>query len=178
MDDIGGDNRRVFGQHRAALHLNRFDGCFSADAATRTRVEIALQSFEIDLNACVQFHRNRITRLARISRRLGSPDSMNLRRALENAFGEQETRGQLEIMAGRTHGDGNGPLAELDFERFLDGQQILQRSRRGPIDLLDRYRQDAAIHSDLSYRVELDENGSPEFRPDRSDPDSSPWSTP
>ena len=47
------------------------------------------------------------------------------RGVVQDAFGEQETGGQLEVMAGRPHGDGDGFVSdrvEADFERLFDGQ--------------------------------------------------------
>lgn len=39
----------------------------------------------------------------------------------ENAFREQKAGRKLRIMPRRPHSDGNGLIAEPDFERFFDG---------------------------------------------------------
>jgi hypothetical protein len=55
-------------------------------------------------------------------------DFANFAGVMEDAFGEQESGGQLEVVAGGPHGEGDGLFAEADFEWFFDGQKILNGS--------------------------------------------------
>ena len=60
-------------------------------------------------------------------------DRFDLVPAMQNSFRKQESRGELEIVADRPHGDRNRPvspptpfkISEPDFERFLDSDLIL-----------------------------------------------------
>ena len=67
----------------------------------------------------------------------------------QNAFGEKEAGRQFEVVAGSPHGDGDGFVAEADFEGFFDGQQILKGRGRFAFDLPDRYREDRPVHTDF-----------------------------
>lgn len=80
-------------------------------------------------------------------------DVLNLPGVRENTFGEKESRGELEILAGRPHGNRYGltgrftvRCSQPDFKRFLDGEQVLNGSGRFSLDPLNRYRQDASAH--------------------------------
>src|SRR5271154_3621813 len=58
---------RIAREHRAALHLDGFDGRLAADAAARASVEMALQTVEIHFDAGVQLHSDRVAELPRVS---------------------------------------------------------------------------------------------------------------
>ena len=132
------------------LCLNSFDGGFAADAAAGGGVEVAFQAIEIHFDARVQFHRDGIAELPRVAIGLVRPtDLANLRGVVEDAFGEQKTGGQFEIVAGGTHRDRDGFAAEADFERLFDGQQILERGGGIAFDFLDGYRENRPVHTDL-----------------------------
>ncbi len=55
---VAAHHRRVAREHRAALHLDGFDGRFAAHAAARSGVEVALQAIEIHFDAGIQLHRD------------------------------------------------------------------------------------------------------------------------
>jgi len=50
-------------------------------------------------------------------------------------------------MAGRSHGDGDGFLAQANFEGVFDGQQVLEGSGGVAFDFADRNCQNTPVHS-------------------------------
>ena len=60
------------------------------------------------------------------------PHALHLLPLGENAFGEQETDGQLEVVAGRSHGDRDGAMnsspvdvaPQANLQRLLDRQHV------------------------------------------------------
>jgi hypothetical protein len=71
-----------------------------------------LEPLEIDFYIRVELNRDRI---------LGVLDIQDLERPLENALGEQESSREFRIMSGRSHSDGDGLIAQTNFEGFFDG---------------------------------------------------------
>src|SRR5207302_720870 len=49
--------------------------------------------------------------------------------ALDKSFGEQEPRGQLEVVARRAHSNAQGKLAHADLERLLANQIVLEAAQ-------------------------------------------------
>src|SRR5579864_865272 len=93
------DHRRILRQHRAALHMECFDGSFATDSAARRGVEVALQALKIHLDVRLQLDGHRVPGLLWISIGLGTANAADLLGALKNAFREEETGGQFEIVA-------------------------------------------------------------------------------
>src|SRR6266481_7899759 len=66
------------------------------------------------------------------------PDALHWRRLGENAFGEQDADGQLEVVAGRTHGDRDGAMhsssvdvaPQANLQRLLDRRLVSRGVRR------------------------------------------------
>ena len=146
MNNLRWQHQGILRQQRATLHAECFDGRFAAHATTGGGVEVPLQAFEIHLDAGVQLDGDGVTRLAAISAGLGTANAVDLLGALQDAFGEQKARGQLEVMTGSPHSDGDGLVPEADFEGFFDGQEILKGTRRLSVDSLNRYREDISVH--------------------------------
>src|ERR1035438_5653369 len=96
-------HRRIPGQYRTALRLDRFDGGFAADPAARRGVEMALEPFVIHLDIRVKFDGYRVAGLPWIRAALGSANFVDLLEATENTLGEKESSGQFEIVTRCSH---------------------------------------------------------------------------
>ena len=144
------EDGRAARQYRTALHIDRLDRRFAAHAAARGGVEVAFQAVEIDLDSGIQFDRDGVPELTRVAIGMVRPaDFANLVRVLQDAFGEQKSGGQLEVVPRGAHGNRDRFVAEADFERLFDGQQVLERRGGIALDLLDGDCQDGPVHTDF-----------------------------
>ena len=146
MDDSRFHEGRISGQNRATLRLNRRDRCLAANAAARSGIEMSLETIKIDLDIRRGLDVDGIRRLARVAVAWQAADTGDLVSSFENSLGEQESDSQLEIVAGRPHGDADGLFADRDLQRFLDGEQVLKSAGRFAVDFLDRDNKDASVH--------------------------------
>ena len=115
---------------------------------------MALQAIQIHFDAGIQFDCDRIAELARVDGRVsigrGRPtDFVDLSGLVQDAFAEQESGCQLEVVPGGAHRDGDGPVAQANFERIFDGQQVLECRGGIAFDFLDGYGEDGPVHTDF-----------------------------
>jgi hypothetical protein len=111
------------------------DGRFATDAATGAGIEMALQPSKVEEEIFPDGNTDDITRLLDVCRVGGKPlfFGEEVGGAVDDPFGEQETDGQIGIMAGGSHGDrdalfltgAGGAEEEADLQRFFYGDIIL-----------------------------------------------------
>ena len=68
---------------------------------------------------------------------------------IEFPIPSEKAGGQFEVVPRCPHRDGNRSVAEANFQRLLHGQQILESGVGVAFDLLDGYREDGSVHTDL-----------------------------
>src|SRR5437588_481352 len=112
--------------------LDRLDRGLPAYSAARRRVEVPPEALLIDPHTRPQEHVDDIVSLLAVERAVGAViNAIDLLGGLHDAFGEEEAGGQLEVVSGRPHRDGDlqGRLvaakAQSDFERLLDRERVL-----------------------------------------------------
>lgn len=109
---------------------NLVDGRFAADAAAGVDVEVAA-SGGIEKGGGAELDVHGIFCLCRCSSSggLGFLNRKNLIGCLDYAFGEEEAGGQLSVMAGSAHGDGERFAVNANFERLFAGERVLEAAR-------------------------------------------------
>lgn len=105
MDETRG-NGLPTGSWPIAVGLDRFDRCFSADAATGRRVTSPIETSQIDFKVRVKIDLDAI-------RRTTGMYANNLVGVSQNPFDEEKARSQFRVVARRPHGDRDG--RELTF---------------------------------------------------------------
>src|SRR5260370_42017056 len=68
------------------------------------------------------------------------------------SFGEKKAAGQFEVVARRSHGDGNAALAESDLQRFFDGQHVVAPRRLGTRYPANRHRHRVSLSCQTTLR--------------------------
>jgi hypothetical protein len=63
----------------------------------------------------------------------------------DQAFAGQEPGGELLVLAGGSHGDGQGIAVDADLERLLDRQLVAQALTLAPVDALDPGAADVGV---------------------------------
>src|SRR5690606_2722385 len=129
----------------AALHLHGLEGRLAADAAARRGVEVTLEAIEIDVDAGRELDADDVDQAVR-GGRAARAYGRDVVRAADDAFGVEEAYGELEVLAGRAHRDGNAPLAVLavheiaepDLEWLLGRDHVVRDgARRADADPAD-----------------------------------------
>ena len=54
---------------------------------------------------------------------------------IDDAFGEQETRGEFDVVTGSTHGDGERRIVDADLERFFGGEGVVDAPQAAAVPL-------------------------------------------
>ncbi len=106
-DEVGGDARRVRWDGPWDLDAQRVERGFAADAAAGGGVEVALEVGGVYGDAGAEADADGVVLL------LGDGadavlHALDLVGAADDAFGEEEAGGELEVVAGGAHGDGEG----------------------------------------------------------------------
>ena len=125
--DRPGVEGQPVGEWREVRQVQRGDGRLAAHPAGTRRVEMAFQPGEVHGDARAEFHPDDVGRFG--------ADRLDVRGPADDALGEQEARGEFVVRAGGAHRDGHALVhppaaafvAELDFERFLDGEEVVAR---------------------------------------------------
>jgi hypothetical protein len=107
---------------------------------------MAPEAVEIGGNIRSKINDHRIPCLARVAVRFAVADGSDVAGITDNPLGEKESGGQLKIVSGRAHGDGNGLIVEADLERLLYGQKILYLSGRLSFHSFNGNRENATRH--------------------------------
>lgn len=137
-EQFGRDAKRGIGRSEAA-DANGIDGCLSADAATGGSEEIALKVSGVE-GTIRDVDADDV--IVRRSVGLDGADLGDLAGRFDEALGEQESGGEFVVVAGSTHGYGQGFRVDADLERFLGCQPILMLARVaiGPLGDVGEYK--------------------------------------
>ena len=114
------------------LHGHGVDRGLAADAAARRHVEISLEALEVDRDAGSQLDAHDVDQA--IGGALPARhDTLHVAARADDAFGEQESDGEILVVPRRAHRDRNGLLgaaavaprvAQANLERLLGGDEI------------------------------------------------------
>jgi len=141
--ESGGADAKSGIRRSNAAKAHGVDGGFPADAAARCGVEVAVKAIEGGERGRIEIHADDIAVLGGLA--VGSRfDVQDLLAALDEAFGQEEARGKLQIVAGCAHRDAEGAIASADFERFFAGEVILEGTQAAVLPFLDHGEIDAA----------------------------------
>jgi len=103
------------------------DGGFSTDAATGIDVEVSAGGWvEGGGRAELDIERVLCLLCGDFGGRLGFLNGENLAGRLDHTFGEEEASGELGVITGSAHGDGEGFAIDTNLERFFAGEGILK----------------------------------------------------
>src|SRR5437879_357588 len=125
----------------ASAGVDRLNGGLAADAATRAHVEVTFETFDV----------------AGIGRRLELDahgivscrfDLRDVGHASDDALAKQEPGGKFEVVPRSPHRNRYRLIADADFERLFDSDEILLRFGRGADYPLHRNRQNISLHLD------------------------------
>src|ERR1051326_8200905 len=123
MDDRRRDARRR--RHARSVHTQRIDRRLPAHAAGRRRVEVALQSLQVDRIAHIDAHDVRRSPLA---------DRLELAR---DRLREEKDGGEIEVVARSPHRDRNRPVADADLQRLFDDDDVIAVRTSAAVDACD-----------------------------------------
>ena len=127
VEQAGGELDTILDVEVGAQSVDGLDGCFTAYAATGGSVEVALQLVDIWCDVLRQGYVDHIPIVFRSV--VGIGDVLT---GGDDAFGEEETFCQLEIVAGGAHGDGyaflfvagRGVVANAYLHGLFGGEHI------------------------------------------------------
>jgi|GEM_PF-5211188 len=137
--------------HRRKLLPHGLDCRLAANAAARRREHVPRQFLEIgpsripqtdiDAIALHSFERRIWVQAMRPTRYIE-----DLRGVAHQSFCHQKAGGQLLVLAGRAHDNGNAPAFDADFQRLFARQKIRVPPGCGAVEALDRDLGDAGVH--------------------------------
>src|SRR5688572_23388847 len=140
LDQRGRHLERSIHVRRAQHALDRLERRVSADSAARSRIEIALQARRIVRGALGQLDAHDV------ADRAADPAVGDVCAAADDAFAVQEPDGELDVLAGRAHGDryrragpGLTRRSDPDLERLLDHDEVLARTQAVVAHRVDRH---------------------------------------
>ena len=120
-DDRLGDEQAALDARR--VDPNRLDGALAADSARRRCIEVSADALRVESSG---LHVDRVGREI-----VGNAGGDRL-----EPFGQAEPEGELLVVAGGSHRDGDGLTADPDLERLLDGENLVtfdtRRQPQGP----------------------------------------------
>ena len=109
--------------------MQGLDGACPADAAARSGVEISFQAFQIDRNIFRQLNDDRVLNIFIFTRQPAVANTRYLIGSLDNSLGEEKTRREFRVVAGRAHRDRDrfvfaARKTETYFEGFFHGERV------------------------------------------------------
>src|SRR5690606_35811601 len=107
-----GDRESGSMQIEAALHPHGLERGLAADAAAGGCVEMPLEAVEVDVHARCELDPDDVDQAVRRGRAAWAYGG-DVVLGADDALGVQEADGELEVLAGRAHRDGDAPLPML-----------------------------------------------------------------
>ncbi len=124
----------------------------AADAAARGRIEVTLEATQVHLDARLQLDAHHIATAPVLDRR-------HLFGVVDDPLGEQESDGQLVVVAGSAHRDRDTPAdpaalviaGQADLQRLLHGQVVRLHGRVGAGDAPHQHGRDGRVVRDVGF---------------------------
>lgn len=101
------------------------EGGFAAEAATAGGEDVAGEGGEVDGGGRAEEDVNDVA--GGVGGGGALVDLEDIGGGGDDALGEEEAGGELRVVAGGAHGEGDGAAFDADFERFFEGDGVVER---------------------------------------------------